>query len=111
MSRFTSKSWWALVLICALALSSVSFVMVPAVAHAIEVIDDGTGGGGDGGTTGFGDPDVPTGIARQSLPEGSGRGVLVGRARVAGDGGDLSNPGTWRLQTWVALMRSLLFRF
>jgi hypothetical protein len=111
MSQFTRKSWWALVLIFALTLSSVSFVMVPAVAHAIDEIDEPTGGGGGGGSTGFGDPDVPTGIARQSLPEGSGRGVMIGSARVAGDGGELSNPRMWRLQTLVVLMRGFLFRF
>ncbi len=110
MSQFTRKSWWALVLIFALTLSSVSFVMIPTVAHAIDVIDEPAGGGA-GGTSGFGDPDVPTGIARQSRPEGSGLGVMVGSVRVAGDGGELSNPRMWRLQTLVMLMRGFLFRF
>ena len=86
-------------------------IVVPSSVAYAEVIDEPTGGG-SGGTAGFGDPDVPTGIARQSLPQGGvERGVVVGSSRVAGDGVDLSNPRTWRLQTWVTLMRSYFFRF
>lgn len=111
MSHYTRTHWWTLVLILAFAFSSAAVVMPSSALHADVIDEGGGGGGGGGGISGFGDPDVPTGISVQTLPESRGRGVVVGSARVAGDGGELSNIGTWRLQTWVALLRGYFFRF
>ena len=110
MSHFTRNGWWTLVLVLVLAFSSVAVVMPSAVVHAADYIDDPEGGG-TGGNTGFGDPDVPVGAAKHTLPQSYGRGVMVGSARAAGDGGELGNPRMWRLQTLVLLLRGYAFRF
>lgn len=112
MSRFTRINWCAFVLILALAFSSVGVVVSAVPVHAADIIDDPHGGGpGGGGSAGYGDPDVPTGVAKQSLPLNSGRRVVVGSARVAGDGAELDSLGMWRIQTLMLLARSYFFRF
>jgi hypothetical protein len=116
MLQITRNYWWTLVLVLVLAFSCAWVVTPSAVVHAsgVGTIDDpvgGPGGGGGGGTAGYGDPDVPVGAAKHVMPLKSQRGIVVGSARVAGDGAELSDPRMWRLQTLVLLMRGYIFRF